>query len=631
MDKESFISQQQLPISIGTKLAHFPHNSGIYFFKNETKNTLYIGKAKNLKKRVLSYFSDNNNLRLKKLLKESADIEYIITNSESEALILEHQFIKTHKPKYNIRLKDNKSYPYIKVSVEEMYPRMTLTREKFNTRSLYFGPFTDAYNARVVMRLIQKNYPLRLSKMSLDGTKNYKPCLNYQMGLCFAPCNQHISINNYKEIVRNVLYILKGSYQPFIKKLTSQMAAKSKKLDFEEAAKIRDKIRAVYRILKKQNVISAQKTHRDAVYIHRESYGIGIQLFFIRSGILVGTDFFFIPPEKDTTDEDILRETFSRIYLSGSYVYPQELLLSSETVSANFIQKYLTEKKNIKIQIFYPQKGERKNILELCKKNAIKNLSFYSPEIINTKQNLLQNTKKFLSLSKVPKVIECIDVSNIQGTSTTAALIRMENNSFVKSEYRTYKITTAANDDCASIKELLHRRIERYKKNEATLPNLLIIDGGKSQLNAACEVFQHYNLTNAVEIIALAKGRSKKKRKESIEHLEYDYVVKEDMEEKIPLKKNDPVSQFLQKIRDETHRFVIKYHRKIRGTQSKKSILTSINGIGEKKRKILLQNFKNIQNIQNASLEELTLCTGINKRDVQNIHFFFQNIHLMVK
>ena len=352
------------------KLKLLPAQPGIYRFLSKDGRIIYIGKAKNLKARVRSYFAEANrsDYRVIHLVPNIADLEWIVTHTEAEALILEDKLIKTHKPKFNIQLKDDKSYPYFRMSVEEMYPRLSLTRDIKKDGSLYFGPYVSVTQTRAAWRVIQRYFPLRRSKMILDGTKTYRPCLNYQMKKCPAPCAGLISTEKYGHIVQNVIQLLKGNYDELIGTLKAEMEREAAGLNFEEAAVLRDQIQAVKKTLQKQQIVSKQRTDRDVFALVRSGGFAGVQALFIRNGILLSDDFFLFKKAEKYDDQEIIRSTLSRLYLAGNRFVPQEILLSLPYDDATMFEEFCIRQKETRVHVLIPQRGEKKRLIELAQK-----------------------------------------------------------------------------------------------------------------------------------------------------------------------------------------------------------------------------------------------------------------------
>ena len=615
-------------LELQEKLELLPDQPGIYRFFSKAGKIIYIGKAKNLKHRVRSYFSGTSllDLRLVNLIPNIDDIEWIVTNTEAEALILEDQLIKTHRPKFNIQLKDDKSYPYFKVSLSEMYPRLSLVREIKNDGSIYFGPHVVVNKARTTMRIIKNYFPLRQSNMVLDGTKTYRPCLNYQLNKCLAPCAGLVTVKKYNNLVQHVVQLLRGNHEELIDSLKSEMNQLAEELKFEEAAKKRDQIKIVESTLQKQQVVSKQKIDRDVFALMRTGSYAGIQVLFIRNGILLSDDFFLFKQADLYNDQELIRSILSRLYISGDKVLPREILLPIEYDDATMLEEYCLTRRSTKVTVYSPKRGDKKALITLALKNCELNLTLKMKEA-RADEFILKDVKRTLRLKKLPGRVECFDISNISGTNTVASMVVWQNNKAVKSEYRKYKIknVTGAND-YASMEEVLGRRFRKAGEDGQILPDLIIIDGGKGQVAGVERILKENGLNlDKVDLVGLAKGRSEKRRGPTGNDKDFEYVVKPHRKNIIPLKKNSSSLHFLKNIRDEAHRFAIAYHRKLRGKMGIQSRLEEVAGIGPKKRKLLLREFSSIKAITDAGIEAIASVKGISKKDAIVIHQYFSN------
>ncbi len=615
-------------MSIDEKIKILPETPGIYRFFSKNGKIIYIGKAKNLKNRIRNYFLDSQKTdhRIAFLVPQIHDVEWIVTHTEAEALILEDQLIKTHRPKFNIQLKDDKSYPYFKLTINELFPRLTLVRELKKDNAAYFGPYVAVGKARATQKTIRRFFPLRQRAIELDGTKTYRPCLNYQMKRCFAPCAGLITPEKYGRIVQQVLQLLRGSYDELITNLKAEMQEKSENLNFEEAAKIRDQINAVRSTLQKQQVVSKQKIDRDVFYLVRSGGFAGVQVLFIRNGILLSDDFIFIKQAEPYDDQEIIRSIISKFYVSGGKIIPMEIILPFEYDEATMLEAYCTSRRNRNVKVLSPQRGEKKSLLEMAKKNGNHNLTA-KMETVKADHIVLEEVKQRLHLKNLPQRVECFDISNIAGTNTVASMVVWEENKAKKSEYRKYKIKSfdGAND-YAAMEEVLSRRYRQSKEQNGSMPDLIIIDGGKGQISIAIRILREKGINlDKIDLIGLAKGRSEKA--ESVEKGEedYEYVVKPNRKNVINLKRNSSTLHFLQNIRDEAHRFAISYYRKLHSKKSIQSGLENIPGIGPQKRKLLLKTFTNVKNIRSADIENLKAIKGISEKDAKTIHQFFQS------
>ena len=618
---------QQLNNRLQEKLVQIPEQPGIYRFIENSGTIIYIGKAKNLKNRVQSYFlkSNQDDPRTRIFVPAICDVEWVVTHSDADALVLEDHLIKLHKPKYNIKLKDNKSYPYFKLTVQETFPRLMLVRKIVNDGALYFGPYTAVTKIRETWKIIKKYFPLRQSKMPLDGSKLYRPCLNYQLKRCMAPCGGHINEKNYGEIVDSVRRFLKGNYAELIDYLKEKMTECSQKLAFEEAAQYRDQISVIQGVFTKQKKVDLRGIDQDVFALERNGGFAGVQILFIRNGFYLSDDFVVQKKAEQFDDAEILRSVLSKLYFSGEKPIPSEILLPIEYPDAEMLEDYALSKKNTHLKLLTPKRGERKLLMEMAQKNCQQNLTIH---INNSKTDeiILSEVQQVLKLKRTPSHVECFDISNTSGTGIVASMVVWKNNHSANNEYRKYKIKSVTGpDDFQSMEEVLSRRFRMDEKRNSGLPDLILIDGGKGQISTAEKILTDLNVDlSNIDLIGLAKGRSEKK-KGSIQTTEdYEYVVKPHQKNLIRLRKNSATLHFLQNIRDEAHRFAITYHRKVRSVNSLSSKLESISGIGEKKRKILLKEFRSLRKISQASLEELSSVKGISDHDAKEIQRFFK-------
>lgn len=620
------MTQQKTAPKLSEKLTLLPDQPGIYRFISSTGKIIYIGKAKNLKLRVRSYFLDSNqsDYRLVYLIPNIVDVEWIVTHTEAEALILEDKLIKVHKPKFNIQLKDDKSYPYFKVSTGERYPRLSLVREIIKDGSTYFGPYVSVTQARATWRIIRKQFPLRQSKMVLDGSKKFRPCLNYQLKRCFAPCAELISVEKYNRLVQSVIQLLKGNFEELIDTLKIEMEEQAQALQFEEASILRDQIKTIRRTLQSQRIVSKQKVDRDVFSLVRSGGFAGVQVLFIRNGILLSDDFFLYKKAERFDDQEIIRSTLSRLYLAGDRIVPAEVLLPFTYDDAAMFEAFCQLEKESRTKILVPLRGEKKALLELASKNGQQNLTV-KLSAIQADEKILKEVQQTLKLKNLPQRVECFDISNISGTNNVASMVVWENNRSSKKEYRKYRIESVEGaNDYAAMEEVLSRRYRKLKEQHQQEPDLILIDGGKGQLSSAKKVLEAKGVDlKKIDLIGLAKGRSERKAGLEKGQTDFEYVVKPARKNIIPLKKNSSTLFFLQNIRDEAHRFAISYFRQLHGKTGLKSGLEQIRGIGGVKRKRLLKQFRNMTAIRNAEVEDLESVKGLSKNDARTIYQFF--------
>ena len=596
------------------KLSHLPNLPGVYLFKDDQDSILYIGKSKSIRNRVRSYFNSSakHNLRIRLMTSRIHDLSLIVTDTEAEALILEDQLIKRHHPRYNVALRDGKSYPYCKLTVGEMYPRLLLVREKIDAKSEYYGPYPSVKDARQVLKAVMTYFPLRTSKMKLDGTKTYRPCLNFQMERCLAPCRGTVPAEEYAKIVCQVRLFLKGRDKVLIKDLEQKMKKSSERLEFEKSAQYRDQIQAMRRIFERQMVLEVQGKDQDVFNLFREADATGVQVLFIRNGRLLGTDFFFFEDSSEASDDNLLGQVLHRIYMPEGSIVPREILLPFEYSDRKMLEDALTKKSRHRVHVGCPRKGRKKELVSMAYSNAKVNLSEKRIRYLQNK-DILKHVKYEIKLDRLPEVVEAFDISHLSGTMTVASMVCWKNNSPSNQDYRKFKIRGISGpDDFAGMKEVLTRRYSRTLSEGGALPDMILIDGGKGQINIAAKVLQELGILNKVDLIGLAKGRSERKSGRSRgKNIDYEYVVKPNQKNEIRMRRNSDVLYFLQNIRDESHRFAIEFQRKLKRKHTLHSKIDDVPGIGPKRRRLLLNHFGSLTGLKQASTEEILQVPGI--------------------
>ena len=584
-----------------------PKLPGIYIMKDHRAEILYIGKAKVLRNRVRSYFQDSRNLhpRTRIFLDKVDDIKFLTTKTEAEALILESNFIKKHQPKYNVLLKDDKHYPYLRLTTQEKFPRLEVVRRIKKDKATYFGPYTMVKEVRETIRLIYKIFPLRQSKDKLDGSPLRRPCLNHQMGRCLAPCAGLVSSQDYSEIVQDVSLFLKGKNTTLLKDLKTKMEAASVETRYEEAAVLRDKISAVQTVIDKQKIISTSLEDQDVVAYCSEKDQAMVQVLIIRSGKMLGEKIFKLKSRKEMEEDETL-SSFLKQYYADESILPAEVLLPHPIEDADLIASWLSEKKGMCVRIEVPVIGKKRELIRMAEENASFAMRMESDKgEVGTRS--LEELQTALNLKHFPEVIEGFDLSNISGSHAVGSMVVFEHALAAKSKYRRYKISTVKGiDDYAMLREVMTRRYSRLLKENAPLPNLILIDGGKGHLNAGHDVLQALNLMDRLDLVCIAKGKFRN-------NLVTDEVYLPQQKKPVLFHENSPSRFLMQRIRDEAHRFAISYHRKLRGKKTLESPLELIPGIGKKRRLMLLKKFGSLENIQKASLEELVILPGITK------------------
>ena len=575
--------------------------------KDHRSEILYIGKAKVLRNRVRSYFQDSRNLhpRTRIFLDKVDDIKFLTTKTEAEALILESNFIKKHQPKYNVLLKDDKHYPYLRLTTQEKFPRLEVVRRIKKDKATYFGPYTMVKEVRETIRLIYKIFPLRQSKDKLDGSPLRRPCLNHQMGRCLAPCAGSVSSQDYSEIVQDVSLFLKGKNTTLLKDLKTKMEAASVETRYEEAAVLRDKISAVQTVIDKQKIISTSLEDQDVVAYCSEKDQAMVQVLIIRSGKMLGEKIFKLKSRKEMEEDETL-SSFLKQYYADESILPAEVLLPHPIEDADLIASWLSEKKGICVRIEVPVIGKKRELIRMAEENASFAMRMESDKgEVGTRS--LEELQTALNLKHFPEIIEGFDLSNISGSHAVGSMVVFEHALAAKSKYRRYKISTVKGiDDYAMLREVMTRRYSRLLKENAPLPNLILIDGGKGHLNAGHDVLQALNLMDQLDLVCIAKGKFRN-------NLVTDEVYLPQQKKPVLFHENSPSRFLMQRIRDEAHRFAISYHRKLRGKKTLESPLELIPGIGKKRRLMLLKKFGSLENIQKASLEELVILPGITK------------------
>jgi excinuclease ABC subunit C len=593
--------KQQTP-RIQDRLATVPAEPGVYLMKDSGGAILYAGKAQNLKKRLASYFSKTSRLDVKTevLINKIVDFDTIITASEKEALILESNLIKRYKPRYNVVLKDDKRYPSLRLDLEHLYPKLSIVRKIRKDGGLYFGPYSSAQAVRETLKIINKTFKLRKCSDREFKTRT-RPCLNCQMQGCLAPCCRDIDKNIYDEMVKEVILFLKGRTPELIGKIKKKMLAAAEKRDFERAAVLRDKMFALEKTVEKQIAVSTDFMDRDVIAIARLPELSFVTLLFIRGGFLLGSSNFSFT-ETMSTDAEMLG-TFIRQYYEKIHFIPKEILVPVSLEDAALIEDWLKTIKGEKIRILWPRKGEKARLIKMATQNAEKGLKDRLVSLAS-EMDILTGLQKRLRLNRLPLRIECFDNSNLAGTAPVASMVVFEKGKAVKSAYRRYKIKTVIQpDDYAYMAEVLRRR---YGKGEVSkpFPDLLIVDGGKGQLNIAGSVLEDLGLEREFEIIGIAK-------KDIQRGDDQDKVYRLGRANPINFGKQGNLLLFLQKIRDESHRFAISFHRKRRTADAMRSALDTVPGVGKKRKKILLSHFKSIKRIRMASPEDLSALPGI--------------------
>lgn len=596
-------------MTLDEKLNNLPVQPGVYLHKNVKGEIIYIGKAKSLRNRVRQYFQSSRAMDAKtqELVARIADVEFIITDSEVEALVLESNLIKQHKPRYNVMLKDDKSYPHLKLTTQEEFPRIFKTRQVEKDGSNYFGPYLPASLADKTVRLINREFQLRTcSDEVFEIYKRAKrPCMEYQIKRCAAPCQKDLcKTDQYRESVNDVLLLLEGKDKELADRLEERMLAASEELRFEQAAKYRDLLRTVLALSEQQKMMAMPDMDIDIFGYYREGHQLALQLFTMREGRIIGRREFYWEdiPTEGFSPSDFLGEVLAQYYNIGNYI-PLEIHVPVDWEDRPLLEQALGEKRGKRVQILDPQRGKKREMIDLVEKNAKIGFDSRFRVIKLDWSKVLTELQEMLGLPNLPHRIESFDISNIQGSENVAGMVVCEDGEMKKSDYRKFIIKSVEGaDDFASMREAVHRRYSRLLKEEKQLPDLVFIDGGKGQLSAAAAALHELGLAD-LPMAGIVKPRG---RHDEISHL----LVKGREDEPVFLEKTSPVMRLVRIIRDETHRFAVSYHRQRRSMRDFKSELTSIPGVGEKLKDRLLRNFGSLKRVSEASMEELRPFVG---------------------
>lgn len=594
-------------------LKQLPVEPGVYLMKDKFDNIIYVGKAKILKNRVRQYFqsSKNHSSKVKSMVKNIDKFEYIITDSELEALILECNLIKKYKPKYNVLLRDDKTYPYIKVTTNEEFPRVLKVRKVIKDKAKYFGPYTNTTAVNDTLDIIKNIYPIRTCNIDIERAikTNMRPCLNLHIKRCVGPCTGNVTKEEYNKMIEEIILFLSGKEEKLIDILKEKMNKCAMDFNFEEAAIYRDKIKSLEDMMEKQKIdTSTSDLNQDVIAMARAHDEACVQVFFVRNGKIVGREHFILEGVMDSTRESILGSFVKQFYMEQEYV-PKEIIIEDEIEDSFILSEWLSSKKGQKVTIRVPQKGEKKSLIEMVRKNAIEYLEKFSD--MNKRKyeksiGALEELKQILNLENIPKRIESFDISNIQGVDSIGSMVVFTNGKKDKKEYRRYKIKTVIGpNDYDSMAEIVERRL-KY----GDLPDLMLLDGGKGQVSAVKKVLNKYN----VEIPLWGMYKDDKHRTKGLIS----------QEKKIELDRTSNLYRFVASIQEEVHNYAISYHRSLRNKSLTKSELDDIQGIGEKRKKALLSHFKDIEAIKKATFEELLEVEGMNKTSSESVYNYFR-------
>jgi len=600
-----------------------PNKPGCYQMKNANGEIIYVGKAINLRNRVRSYFQDgrDQDIKTRQMVRHIADIQWIVVGSELEALILEMNLIKKHRPHYNIRLKDDKRYPYIKVHWADPFPKVTVTRQMLNDGARYYGPYTSVWAVHQTLDVLRRIFPYLTCDRVITG-KDARPCLYYDIKLCSGPCIGAIDQAGYRQVIEDLSQFLEGRTGPIVDRLRQQMDTAAEELRFEQAATIRDQIQAIDKVVEKQKVISSEQMDSDVIAMARSDGEACVQIFFIRAGKMIGREYFILEGTEDEADNRVIGEFIKQFYSEAATIPPQ-VLLPNEVEEAQIIKQWLrTRRGGQKVELVVPRLGTPQELVEMASENAsdtLKALRTQWEADTNRQTEALAELQQALHLASPPNRIECYDISNTQGTAAVGSMVVFQQGVPSKNLYRRYNIKSASGpDDFASMEEVLTRRFKRWQAAQevsapgekpdpsfSLLPDLLIVDGGKGQLGRAVKVLEAFGLSGRVPVTGLAKQQEE--------------LFLPGRSESLLLPRHSQGLYLLQRIRDEAHRFAITAHRNRRSKAGLASRLEAVPGIGPARRKALLTQFGSIQGIQEASLEELERIPGISEEIAQSI------------
>jgi excinuclease ABC subunit C len=621
---------------LAEKLNTLPTRPGVYLMKDARGVIIYIGKAVNLRARVRSYLHPSSESpKTCRLVEKIADVEFIVTGSELEALILECNLIKKHRPRYNVRLKDDKRYPYIKVSWQDPFPRVYTVRQMHQDGARYYGPYTASWAVYETLELARRIFPYLTCNRQITG-RDKTPCLYYHIRLCAGPCIGAANQTEYRAIIAGLCDFLEGKTDVVVTELRQQMEAAAEKLEFERAARVRDQIQAVEKIVERQKVVSAELADQDVVALARADGEACMQVFFIRQGKLIGREYFVLEGTADEEVREIIASFIKQFYEEAAYI-PPEILLPEGIDEARIIEQWLGDKRGTRVAIRVPRRGQKRGLVQMATENAVETLKALRAQWLadeGRQADALAELQALLNLSEPPARIECYDISNIGGTSAVGSMVVFVKGVPRKSDYRRFRIKTVPGaDDYAMMREVLRRRFARFAKEQdsqcladtgslagaevdlgpgrkgqdawAILPNLIIVDGGKGQLNAALEVLDEYELRDALGIIGLAK--------------EMEEIFMPGHSDPIVLPGGSQGLFLLQRIRDEAHRFAVTYHRQVRGKRSLTSALDEIPGVGPKRRRALLRAFGSLEAIRQADVEALATVPGMTRAVAEKV------------
>ena len=617
--------------NIEEELKKLPDQPGVYIMHDEKDAIIYIGKAVSLTKRVHQYFQASHNEGIKKaqMVKQIARFEYIITDSELEALVLECNLIKEHRPKYNTMLRDDKTYPYIKVTVGEDFPRVLFSRQQKRDKSRYFGPYTSAGAVKETIELVNKLYHLRTCNRVLPrDIGKERPCLNYHIKQCAGPCQGYISKEEYRKNVDKVIDFLNGNYAPIMNELETKMLEASEQMEFEKAIEYRNQLNSVRQVAQKQKITHTDGEDKDVIALAADDRDAVVQVFFIRDGKLIGRDHFYVKVGEDDTKEQILT-TFIKQFYSGTPFFPREIMLQMDLAEREVLAEWLSQKRGSKVLIKVPQKGMKEKLVELAEKNAKLVLSQDREKMRREEGRTIGALKEIQNLLELEELqrIEAFDISNINGFETVGSMIVYEKGKPKRSDYRKFKLKTITGpDDYASMHEVLTRRFTHGMKEQEELaqkempaefgsftrfPDLIMMDGGRGQVNIALQVLEELHLN--IPVCGMVKDDNHRTRGLYYHNIE------------IPIDRSSEGFKLITRVQDEAHRFAIEYHRSLRSKTQVHSILDDIPGIGSSRRKALMKKYQSLDAIKSATVEDLLDTPSMNEQAAQSVYQFFRS------
>lgn len=599
-------------------LDELPTEPGVYIMRDADGQVIYVGKAVNLRNRVRSYLrsSGQRSPKVAQLAAKVHDIDYIVTGSELEALVLECNLIKEHRPRYNVRLRDDKTYPFIRVTVNEAFPRAFLTRRVVKDGSRYFGPYTDVAAARETLRLLARVFPLRQCRMEINPDDPLRrPCLNYHIKRCLGPCAHAVSVEDYAEIVQGVVMFLEGKQDRLFKSIERRMNAAAENLNFEHAAALRDQLRALSRVAQQQNVVSDSFVDRDVIGLARDQWGACVRVLMVRDGKLVGAEHFMLGGTDDADEGEVL-SAFVKEFYSGGAAVPVEVLLQVPIDDADVVRQWLSGLRGSKVRVITPQRGERRRLVDLAAENAREYLErerAVEQRELRARLDALSQLADALDLPGPPARIECYDMSNLQGTDAVGSMVVFEEGKPAKSQYRRFRIRTVqGQNDFAMMGEVLKRRFSRHREGDsrfARMPDLVLVDGGKGQLNVAVEVLTELGYGD-VPMAGLAER--------------YEHIYLPGRPQPLELPCDSPALLLLEHVRDEAHRFAVSHHRTLRGRRGISSELQNVPGVGKKRLVALMKAFGSLEALSQATVEEIAAVPGMNRPAAQAV---FAHLH----